>query len=76
MAFNYSKLKGKIVEKFGTQAAFAKALGVSQRTLSLKMQSKIYFRQDEINKAMHLLEIPLDDTREYFFTTKVQEDNQ
>ena len=73
MAFNYSKLKGKIVEKFGTQAAFAKALGVSQRTLSLKMQSKIYFRQDEINKVMHLLEIPLDDTREYFFTQKVQE---
>lgn len=73
MAFNYSKLKGKIVEKFGTQAAFAKALGVSQRTLSLKMQSKIYFRQDEINKAMHLLGIPLDDTREYFFTPKVQE---
>ncbi len=73
MAFNYSKLKGKIVEKFGTQAAFAKALGVSQRTLSLKMQSKIYFRQDEINKAMHLLGIPLDDAREYFFTPKVQE---
>ena len=73
MAFNYSKLKGKIVEKFGTQAAFAKALGVSQRTLSLKMQSKIYFRQDEINKAMHLLESPLDDAREYFFTPKVQE---
>ena len=68
MAFNYSKLKGKIVEKFGTQAAFAKALGVSQRTLSLKMQSKIYFRQDEINKAMHLLGIPLDDAREHFFT--------
>lgn len=73
MAFNYSKLKGRIVEKFGTQSAFAKALGVSQRTLSLKMQNKIYFRQDEINKAMHLLEIPLDDAREYFFTTKVQE---
>lgn len=73
MAFNYSKLKGKIVEKFGTQAAFAKALGVSQRTLSLKMQSKIYFRQDEINKAMRLLGIPLDDAREYFFTPKVQE---
>ena len=73
MTFNYSKLKGKIVEKFGTQAAFAKALGVSQRTLSLKMQSKIYFRQDEINKAMYLLGIPLDDAREYFFTPKVQE---
>ena len=73
MAFNYSKLKGKIVEKFGTQAAFAKALGVSQRTLSLKMQSKIYFRQDEINKAMHLHGIPMEDAREYFFTPKVQE---
>ena len=39
MMFNYDKLKGRIVEKFGTQMAFSKALGVSERTLSLKLNN-------------------------------------
>ena len=29
MAFDYSKLKGRIVEKFQTQQAFAKAMDLS-----------------------------------------------
>ena len=37
MAFDYSKLKGKIVEKFQTQQAFAKAMELSERSLSLKL---------------------------------------
>lgn len=76
MAFDYSKLKGRIVEKFGSQAKFAEALGTSERTLSLKMNNKIYFRQDEINKALDLLGIDLNDAREYFFTPKVQQVEQ
>ena len=36
MSFNYSKLRGRIIEKFGTQGCFARKLGVSERTLSLK----------------------------------------
>ena len=73
MAFDYSKLIGCIIEKFGSQAAFAKAMGTSQKTLSAKMRNKIYFRQDEINKAMELLDIDFDAAREYFFTSKVQQ---
>lgn len=72
MSFDYSKLKGKIVEKFGTQSAFAKALGVSERTLSLKLNNSIFFRQDEINKAIELLGIDFCNARDYFFTLKVQ----
>ena len=37
MAFDYSKLRGKIVEIFNTQSCFAIAMGWSERTLSLKM---------------------------------------
>ena len=41
MSFNHNKLRGKIIEKYGTQGAFAKALGVSERTLSLKINGKM-----------------------------------
>ena len=61
MAFNYDKLKGRIVEKFGTQGKLARALGVSERTLSLKLNNKIFFSQDEIAKISKLLNITLDE---------------
>lgn len=32
--FQYSKLKGKIVEIFGSQKKFAEAMGLSERTIS------------------------------------------
>lgn len=72
MAFDYSKLKGKIVEKFGTQGAFAKALGLSQRSLSFKLQGKVFFRQDEIDKSINLLGIEPADIDKYFFARNVQ----
>jgi hypothetical protein len=68
MLFNYAKLKGRIVEKFETQSEFAKALGMSEHTLSGKLNNKGYFRQDQINKAISLLEIENDQATIYFFT--------
>lgn len=70
MAFDYSKLRGRIVEKYGTQIAFSKAMGVSERTLSLKLNGKIYFSQDEIVSISRLLDIPRDELQLYFFTRK------
>lgn len=72
MAFDYSKLRGRIVEKYGTQSAFAKALGVSERTLSLKLNGKIFFAQDEMNKILNLLGEQIDTIKDYFFIEKVQ----
>ena len=72
MDFNYDKLKGKIVEKFGTQGNFAKALGVSERTLSLKLNNRIFFSQDEISRMTKLLNIELWEIQDYFFKHKVQ----
>lgn len=72
MAFNYDKLRGRIVEKFGTQGRLARALGVSERTLSLKLNNKIFFSQDEIAKISKLLNITLDEIQDYFFKPKVQ----
>jgi len=71
MAYDYSKLLGRITEKFGTQANFSKALGLSERSLSLKLNGKTGFKQADIVKACDLLEVPSDDIPEYFFTLKV-----
>lgn len=73
MAFNYDKLRGKIVEKYGAQYRFAKALGVSERTLSLKLNNKIFFSQDEITKISELLNIESCEIQVYFFTKEVQQ---
>ena len=72
MAFNYSKLRGRIIEKFGTQGCFSKRLGVSERTLSLKLNNRIFFSQDEIAKISDLLGINSDEIQDYFFEKEVQ----
>ena len=72
MAFDYSKLRGRIIEKFGTQISFADAMQWSERTLSLKLNSKVAWKQHEICKAIELLELTHGDIREYFFNVKVQ----
>ena len=72
MAFNYRKLQGKIVEKLETQSAFAKAMGLSERTISLKLNNKIRFTQGEIFKACDILGIDYGDIGVYFFTPMVQ----
>ncbi|MFR4538002.1 MAG: DUF739 family protein [Anaerotignaceae bacterium] len=71
MAFNYSKLKGRIVEKFGSQTAFVKAFGVSENTFSLKMNNKVRFTTDDITRITRMLDIPEEAIGEYFFTLKV-----
>ena len=72
MAFNYSKLSGKIVEVFGTRYNFAKAMNWSERTLSLKMSSIRTWKQPDICKAIKLLNLTEDDIPTYFFTLEVQ----
>ncbi|ACD25138.1 DUF739 family protein [Clostridium botulinum] len=72
MAFNYNKLRGKIIETFGTQGCFARYLGVSERTLSLKLNNKIFFSQDEIVKSSELLKIDSNKIQFYFFEKEVQ----
>ncbi|MBU5427161.1 DUF739 family protein [Tissierella pigra] len=74
MTFNYNKLRRKIIEKFSTQLAFSRVMRVSERTLSLKLNGKIYFTQDEIALATELLGIPQEEIQVYFFTSKVQND--
>ena len=71
MAYNFSKLTGRIIEKCGTRRAFAKEMGFSERTLCLKLNGKISWRQDEMVKACAILEIPLNEIADYFFANQV-----
>lgn len=72
MSFDYRKLKGAIIEKYNSQSAFAKEIGISERTLSLKMNGKIAWRQPEIVQAIKALNLTTDDIQEYFFKEKAQ----
>lgn len=68
MAYNYRKLLGKIIEVFSTQANFAKKLGLSERSLSLKLNGKVDWKQSEIVRAIALLGIDKSEIDVYFFT--------
>lgn len=72
MPYDYSKLAGRITEKFGTQRAFSKAIGLSEHSVSMKMTGKISWKQKEITKACKSLELSDDEIADYFFTLKVQ----
>ena len=72
MAFNYRKLLGRIVEKFGTQLKFAEAMGVSESMLSKKLNSSLGFKQSEICLACELLDIAPSEIPMYFFTAEAQ----
>lgn len=65
--FDYSKLRGKIVERYGNQYTFAKAMNWSERTLSLKLNGERIWTQKDICNAIDLLDIPKKKIAEYFF---------
>ena len=68
MRKNYLMLKGRIVQKFGTQKDFAKKIGISEQSVSKKVMGKTQFTQDEILEWCDALSIQPEDITEYFFT--------
>ena len=69
--FDYSKLKGRITEKCGTQKAFAELLGITEGTLTSKLLGYTYFTQDEIFRSLDILDIEHNKVTLYFFTVGV-----
>lgn len=65
---SYSKLRGRIVEVYVSNKAFADALGIDASSLSFKLNNKTQWKQEEIVKACLLLGIPIEDVHLYFFT--------
>lgn len=64
---SYSKLRGKIREVFGTQEAFATAMGMNTATISGKLNDKSDWTRAEMELACSLLKIPMLEMHEYFF---------
>lgn len=65
--YEYRKLRGRIVEKYGSQGKFAEAIGLSENSLSKKMNCRVPITQDEIREWSKLLEIDPSEYAEFFF---------
>lgn len=69
--YDYSKLRGRIKEKIGTQGEYAKKIGRSENFVSKVFKNKTVFSQDDIERSVELLEIEPIDIGLYFFTKVV-----
>jgi len=65
--YEYRKLIGRIIEKYGTRKSFAEAVGISENSMSLKLNGKTDFSRDEIARWAELLDIAVTDIGNYFF---------
>ena len=74
--FDTSKLRGRIIEKFGSQERFAKEIGRSKAFVSGVLNGKAYLEQRDIDKWANALDIPGIELNNYFFTHKVHETEQ
>ena len=66
--FDYSKLRGRIVEKGMTQGKISQDLGISPQAFSKKMQNDVRFTSEDIVALASILEIPAEELGAYFFT--------
>jgi len=76
MVYKTEKLKSRIVDKFGTQKAFAEALGMSEPTLSRLLTNGQDWKASMIMRAIELLEIPSAQVDAYFFEPVVSKEKQ
>lgn len=70
MQFDRRRLTGRIVEKFGTQREFAKAVGLPASTVSNKLTGKTKISEEDIClwSSADLLDIPTDQIGAFFCT--------
>lgn len=71
MAWDYSKLRGKIREVCSTQDNFAQKLGIGRVSLSQRLNNQLEFSQDEMFEACKILNIDPQNMQDYFFVPKV-----
>lgn len=71
MAFDYSYLKQRIIDMYGSQTNFAKSLNVSKGLISKKLNSKVGLSQEEVILWSEKLKIPKSEISVYFFSFEV-----
>ena len=72
MVIEYGKLLGRIKEKGFTQAQLANLVGMTPGTMSAKLNNQAYFKQSEVIEICGVLDIPISEYGDYFFTRKVR----
>lgn len=70
MAYKMEKLKARIEEKFGTQKAFAEAIGTTKSTVCRYLSSGRDWKGSTLIKAVRVLDIKDDEIEAYFFEPK------
>lgn len=74
--YDTSKLRGRIIEKFGTLSAFSKAVKKSLAFISQYMNGKKQLDQSTMEEWINVLDIPTEDIKLYFFVPKVHDMEQ
>lgn len=74
--YDTSKLRGRIIEKFGSQTEFCKAAKRSISFVSQYLNGHIDLDQQTIEVWARLLDIAFKDIPVYFFKKKVHETEQ
>ena len=67
MKYNYSKLLGRLKEFGLTQERLAKAIGINKSTLTLKLNGRSSFTQEEMDEICKVLDVSNDEIGAYFF---------
>ena len=67
----YPKLRGRIVELYGSQRLFAKAIHKSEQTVVYKLTGKYSFSQEDIIEWGNALNISKEEVGEFFFADKL-----
>lgn len=71
--YTYDRLRGRIIEKYGTFSKFAEAIGSTKATVSNKLVNKVGFDQLDIDRWAKALNIKPKEYGMFFFTP---EDNK
>ena len=71
MAYKTDKLQARIIEKFGTYAAFARTIGMDKGTLSRLISEGKDWKGSKLIEAVKALDIPESEINSYFFEPKV-----
>lgn len=61
-----NRLKGRIVERYGTASNFAKAMGINQAMISNLLNGKTEWKVGRMAAAIELLGIPKEEFDIYF----------
>lgn len=69
--YDYSKLRGRIVEKFGSISAFSKALGTTNVSVSRKLNNISGFSRDDIEVWSKALDVCPEEYASFYFAHKV-----